>query len=405
MIRLLLVSALWIPLLAAGHKGTVTFGGLPVPGASVTAKNGQAVHSTITGANGVYEFAELADGKWTVSVEMQLFAPASREVVAGGEAAVFELEMVAQEKREVTVAAPPDPAQNPKKAGPAATNTKSGFQKAEVAAAKGGAPASAPASTPAAAPDAETAQRAADGLLINGSVNNGALTPFAQLPAFGNFRRGARSMYNGSLGMILNHSFFDARSYSVTGQDTPKPDYSRMQGLFAFGGPIKIPKLLPRNGPMFTVNYEWVRNTTATTQSGLVPTAAERMGDFSGSARPPRDPLTGVPFPGGIIPQTRLSPEAQALLKLFPAPNFSGSSRYNFQTPIVNGVHRDDLQFRANKAKRKNYFSGNFNWQWTRTSNPNLYGLLDTGRTMGLNTGVNYRRTIHPRFFINLGLQ
>jgi hypothetical protein len=63
------------------------------------------------------------------------------------------------------------------------------------------------------------------------------------------------------------------------------------------------------------------------------------------------------------------------------------------------------LQLRINKQKRKNFFSGNFNWQSTRTSNPSLYGFLDTGRVMGLSTAFNYRRTIHPRFFVNLGVQ
>ena len=75
-------------------------------------------------------------------------------------------------------------------------------------------------------------QRAADGLLINGSVNNGASSPFAQLQAFGNNRRGVRSLYNGSLGFNnLDISGLDARNYSLTGQDTPKPGYNHFTGL------------------------------------------------------------------------------------------------------------------------------------------------------------------------------
>src|SRR5262249_25151021 len=70
----------------------------------------------------------------------------------------------------------------------------------------------------------ELNQRAADGLLINGSVNNGAASPFAQLGAFGNNRRGARSLYNGGVGLIIDNSSLDARAFSLTGQDTRKPD-------------------------------------------------------------------------------------------------------------------------------------------------------------------------------------
>lgn len=370
MIRLALLLAFALSLAAAGHSGAVTFGGLPVPGATVTASRpGAEPRRTITGLDGAYGFPDLPDGRWTLRVEMQLFAPQTREIDTSSPPATWELE-----------AAPTQPpAQSP-------------FERIE--------------SKPTPPPDPELAKKAADGLLINGSINNGNATPFAQLPAFGNNRRGQRSLYNGSLGLLLNHSALDARSYSVTGQDTPKPTYSRLQGLLAFGGPIRIPKWLPRNGPVFTVNYQWTRNATAATQSGLVPTALERAGDLSAASRAPLDPVANnQPFPNARIPANRLSPQARELLTLFPDPNFQGSSRYNFQAPLVTGFHQDDLQTRANKQVRKNYLSGNFNAQSTRTSTPSLYGFQDTGRTLGLNTAINYRRTFTPRFFLNAGAQ
>src|SRR5205823_1784200 len=80
--------------------------------------------------------------------------------------------------------APAKPARNGKAAAPAPTNTATAFQRTDLNAA----PARnndtpAPSDT---APQEATAlsQRAADGLLINGSVNNGASSPFAQLQAF-----------------------------------------------------------------------------------------------------------------------------------------------------------------------------------------------------------------------------
>ena len=73
----------------------------------------------------------------------------------------------------------------------------------------------------------------ADGFLINGSVNNGAASPFAQSAAFGNYRRGGRPLYNGSLGVELNNSALDAQSYSLTGQNVPKPAYNHFIGMFA----------------------------------------------------------------------------------------------------------------------------------------------------------------------------
>jgi hypothetical protein len=376
MLRAAFLLAMALALGAAEHRGTVTFGGLPVPGVTVMAERPSQSLSTITDANGAYTLT-LPEGPWTLRVDMQLFTPQRREIKDPATPITWELEPAPREKAAaVTVV------------------NKSPFVKPEVAATT-----PAPAKPQAPAADPEAAQRAADGQLINGSVNNGGASPFAQLPAFGNFRRAQRSMYNGSLGLLLNHAAFDARSFSVTGQDTPKPDYSRVQGLFAFGGPIKIPKWLPRNGPQFTVNYQWTRNTNAITQSGLVPTAAQRVGTFPIA---PLDPLSNTPCPNAQIPATRISPQARALRTLFPTPNFTGSTRYNFQTPIVSGVNQDDLQTRINKQRRKNYYSGTFNLNSTRLSNTNLYGFLDTGRALGLNTSFAYRRTIHARFFVNL---
>ena len=61
-------------------------------------------------------------------------------------------------------------------------------------------PAAAEARSPADEPGADVAQGAVAGFLVNGSVNNGAASPFAQLAAFGNNRRGVRSLYNFGVG-------------------------------------------------------------------------------------------------------------------------------------------------------------------------------------------------------------
>src|ERR1035441_3235912 len=77
------VLAVWISvagLMAAEHHGTVKFGGLPVPGASVTAIQGDKKLLTTTDENGRYSFGDLSDGAWTIEVEMLGFAKLSNEV-------------------------------------------------------------------------------------------------------------------------------------------------------------------------------------------------------------------------------------------------------------------------------------------------------------------------------------
>jgi hypothetical protein len=362
-------------LIAADLRGLVTFGGSPVPGASVTAIHQKQKLTTITDPQGQFTFADLPDDStWTVRVDMQLFAPVSKEMKTAP-ANVPPLEFPLQ-------AADPLPPATP----PAVT-----FQRAEpatvVAKKADGAPQQQQQAAPPQPVSDDLAQRAADGFLVNGSINNGAASAFAQLPAFGNNRRGQRGLYNGNLGVIVNNSHLDARSYSLTGQATPKPAYNRMQAVVSFGGPLKIPGLTKRNnGPNFTVNYQWTRNSNASTQTGLMPTLAQRNGE-------------------GLLPASSISEQARALLALYPLPNFTSSSRYNYQIPIVNGLHQDDLQTRVSKSIRKNYIAGNYSWQSTRSDTPDLFGFLDTGRATGINTGVNYRRTFNPRTFVNTGLQ
>ena len=65
---------------ASEYHGQVTFGGLPVPGAVVTATQGDKKVVAIADPMGLYSFPNLADGTWTIEVQMTGFAPAKQEV-------------------------------------------------------------------------------------------------------------------------------------------------------------------------------------------------------------------------------------------------------------------------------------------------------------------------------------
>ena len=420
---------LWLsiaPLFAAERHGLVRFGGLPVPGATVTASQQNKKLEAVTDQQGTYSFAELADGVWTLEVEMLCFEPMKREVpvAADGPAVEWDLKLLPMEQitaaagpRTVeAVAPPPDQldkpaetapkaARNSRKGAPPPVSQQGGFQRTDVNASASAPPQQQP--DAAASSDenaADLSQRAADGFLINGTSNNGASSPFALGAAFGNNRKGARSLYNGSFGVILDNSSLDARAFSLNGQDIPKPTTNRLTGVLSFGGPIQIPHLL-KNGPIFIVNYQWTRNRVATTQPGFMPTLAQRNGDLSSTgASSIIDPSTGLTFGGNVIPPERISRQAKELLKLYPLPTLAGGARYNYQIPVVSVTHQDSLQSRVNKnIGRKNQISGSFAFQSTRTDNPNLFGFLDTGNVLGINTGVNWRHTFTPRFYGTLG--
>src|SRR5262249_9437091 len=145
-----------------------------------------------------------------------------------------------------------------------------------------------------------------------------------------------------------------------------------------------------KNGPNFFIGYQWTRNRTVNTQTGLMPTADERNGIL----------------PGLTLSPAQISPQASALLQLYPLPNFTGSSRYNYQIPVIGATHQDAAQGRLNKTVgRKNQLSGTFGLQSTRSDNPNLFGFLDTNSSLGYNIQANWRHSFTPRFFTNLGYQ
>ena len=81
------------------HTGKVTLTGVSIPGATVTAKQGEKTIGTITDQGGVYRFTGLADGTWTVTVKMVGFDTITREVTLPSSAeGVWELALLPIEK-------------------------------------------------------------------------------------------------------------------------------------------------------------------------------------------------------------------------------------------------------------------------------------------------------------------
>src|SRR5689334_2030658 len=118
----------------------------------------------------------------------------------------------------------------------------------------------------------------------------------------------------------------------------PKPELKQNQFGGAIGGPVE------KNRLFFFGYYEGYRNNKGTTANVQVLSDAQRRGDFSGGAAI-RDPLTGLPFPGNIIPANRLDPSAQKLLNDFiPAANSAGARYVASPTAIDD---RDNIGLRS----------------------------------------------------------
>ena len=84
------------PVAASQHAGQVTFGGVAVPGATITATQGEKTSVTVTDQQGVFRFADLADGMWTIRVDMLGFSKLTQEVSVSADAppSMWELKLL-----------------------------------------------------------------------------------------------------------------------------------------------------------------------------------------------------------------------------------------------------------------------------------------------------------------------
>jgi len=130
------------------------------------------------------------------------------------------------------------------------------------------------------------------------------------------------NQFRGSVYEFLRNDALDAKQFFAL----EKGKLRRNQYGGSLGGPIT------RDRTFFFFAYEGLRERRGVSTSNLVvPTAAERAGDFSQSAIKPRDPLTGQFFPNHQIPAARFDRAAVNFIeKLIPLPNQpTGQHIYN----------------------------------------------------------------------------
>jgi hypothetical protein len=138
--------------------------------------------------------------------------------------------------------------------------------------------------------------------------------------------------FHGSLFEFHRNAALDARNFFAPAEE-PKPKYLRNQFGGALGGPIK------RDRTFFFADYEGTRSREGITRVTNVPTAQERIGNFSQSLfGVPTNPFTGQPFEGGVIPPFFVHPVGRAIAALYPLPN----RNVPFQNFVSSPTQRDD---------------------------------------------------------------
>jgi hypothetical protein len=139
--------------------------------------------------------------------------------------------------------------------------------------------------------------------------------------------------FHGDVYDFLRNNALDARNFFAA---ETEPLHRNQFGA-TLGGPVRKDK------DFFFVYYEGQRDTEGKTQAAIVPTAAQRTGDFSGMLNPATgqpvpliNEFTGQPFPGNRIPPVLLNPIAMAATNLYPLPNIGPQVFESTQTGADN---------------------------------------------------------------------
>jgi hypothetical protein len=216
--------------------------------------------------------------------------------------------------------------------------------------------------------------------------------------SFGNRAGRGREGIRGGVSLSLRNSALDARPFSLTGQTLPKPSYDQARFSVMAGGQLRIPKLFTDEKTFFFVTYSGGRSRNPYNSTSTLPSALERQGDFSQSVMRGSvsifDPLTRLPFPGNVIPQSRINPASLALLSYFPLPNQPGTIQ-NYQYLTSTAQNSDNLGVRLNRSiTRKDRLAGSYNVQWRNGESAQLFGFRDPSTGRGQSADLSWTHNV-----------
>jgi hypothetical protein len=191
--------------------------------------------------------------------------------------------------------------------------------------------------------------------------------------------------FHGTAYYFKRNEAFNANEFFRNRDGLPKPRYRFDYPGYNVGGPLYIPGKFNANKDklfFFWAQEFLPRKYPTAVGRRTFPTALERNGDFSQTLDtnrrliPINDPLANrSPFPGNIVPQSRIDPVGQKLLSIFPLPNtVDPANTFNsvFQSQVDQPRDEDILRvdwnigpstiFYARGIRNYEAFKGDFNF-------------------------------------------
>jgi hypothetical protein len=145
-------------------------------------------------------------------------------------------------------------------------------------------------------------------------------------------KSGTNHLRGSAFGYHFNEKMRAKNYFTPAGTDEGKWLDNQFGGTL--GGPVRQNKLF------YFVSYEGTRQDRQVPRTLSVPTQAVRNGNFNATGTTVYDPFTGnpdgtgrTPFPGNVIPQSRISEVAKKLIAHWPLPNLPGEMNNYFIQP------------------------------------------------------------------------
>ena len=152
----------------------------------------------------------------------------------------------------------------------------------------------------------------------------------------------------------------------------------------------------------FFGSYEGTRINQARVYNSATVTPAMLQGNFSGLPAI-KDPLTGLPFPGNQIPDSRISAASKYFFPWILLPNAAGNV-YKANAPVPTDVDEFNLRIDHQITDKQRIY-----WRYYHVNTPQtILGYQPSIRAEGLthsySMGLNYDYTITPNTIMNLSI-
>ena len=221
--------------------------------------------------------------------------------------------------------------------------------------------------------------------------------------SFGNRAgRGRGPQWQASVTYNFANSALNARPFDYSaGVQPAKAATATNQGGVTLGGPIMIPKTkVNLKNSRWNFNFTAARNRAGVDPVSSVPTTPLRNGDFSSllGTTTIYDPASGglIPFTNNIIPASRISPAATALLAFFPGATGPGL-RNNYQFVGSNPTNNNNTNIQVSEPiTTKDRINLNISYQSRNSAQVQNFGFRDPTTGSGGNISLSYSKTLQP---------